>query len=69
MARGIVVIPKTTKPARIEENLHTVTLDASDVDTLMEIHKKKGTKRMVYPPFGHNFGFPDKEEFHASQKK
>ena len=61
VARGISVIPKSTKPQRIEENMRTVALDDSDVQALNGIHKSKGVTRYVYPPFGFNFGFPDKQ--------
>ena len=61
VARGIVVIPKSVTPSRIEDNLKTVSLDDSDMKVLNEISKKKGVTRYVYPPFGFDFGFPDKQ--------
>ena len=61
VARGISAIPKSTKPQRIEENMRTVALDDSDVQALNGIHKSKGVTRYVYPPFGFDFGFPDKQ--------
>ncbi|CAK4033562.1 D-galacturonate reductase-like [Lecanosticta acicola] len=59
--KGHVVLPKSVTPTRIEENLKTVKLDKSDLDALEGIHKKKGLTRFVYPPFGVNLGFPDKQ--------
>ncbi|KAK4547923.1 hypothetical protein LTR36_010642 [Oleoguttula mirabilis] len=60
--KGHVVLPKSVTPSRIEENLKTVKLDASDLEALEGIHKKKGITRFVYPAFGVKLGFPDKEE-------
>ena len=39
-----------------------VKLDGAQLDALESIHKKNGVTRFVYPPFGINFGFPDKDE-------
>ena len=61
VTRGISVIPKSTKPSRIDENMRAVTLDGSDMEALNAIHISKGTTRYVYPPFGFDFGFPDKQ--------
>ena len=60
VARGNAVIPKSVKPERIEANLKVVDLDDEDLEALNEIHKKNGVTRFVYPPFGVDFGFPDK---------
>lgn len=62
MNKGHVVLPKSVTPERISQNLQVVKLDASDLDALESIHKKKGFTRYVYPPFGVKLGFPDKEE-------
>jgi glycerol 2-dehydrogenase (NADP+) len=62
VARGNVVIPKSVTPARIETNLKVVDLDKEDMDALNAIHKEKGVKRYVYPPFGVDLGFEDKPE-------
>ena len=61
IARGNSVIPKSVTPSRIEENLKTVALDATDLEELAAI-SKNGVKRYIYPPFGVNLGFPDKQE-------
>ncbi|PPJ53622.1 hypothetical protein CBER1_00860 [Cercospora berteroae] len=61
VSRGHVVLPKSVTPQRIEENLKTVQLSSEDVASLEEIHKKKGLTRFVYPEFGVNLGFPDKQ--------
>ncbi|KAM3415359.1 hypothetical protein BST61_g8888 [Cercospora zeina] len=61
VSRGHVVLPKSVTPQRIEENLKTVQLSSEDVAALDGIHKKKGLTRFVYPPFGVNLGFPDKQ--------
>ncbi|RMY78064.1 hypothetical protein D0862_03852 [Hortaea werneckii] len=59
--KGQCALPKSVTPSRIEENLKTVKLDSSDMDALEGIHKKKGITRFVYPAFGVNLGFPDKQ--------
>ncbi|KAJ9622011.1 H/ACA snoRNP pseudouridylase subunit [Taxawa tesnikishii (nom. ined.)] len=61
VARGNSVIPKSVTASRIEDNLKIVKLDSSDMDALEGIHKKKGITRYVYPAFGVNLGFPDKQ--------
>lgn len=58
-------MPKSVTPARIKANLQTVKLDADDMKVLTDysddLTKKGELKRYVYPPFGINFGFPDKQ--------
>ncbi|CZT16667.1 probable aldehyde reductase [Ramularia collo-cygni] len=61
VSRGNVVLPKSVTPSRIEENLKVVKLDAGDIKALDEIHKVHGVTRYVFPPFGLDFGFPDKQ--------
>lgn len=62
--RETVVLAKSVTPARIESNLKLVKLDEEDVKLLNEygeeLEKTGKTQRFVYPPFGINFGFPDK---------
>ena len=62
VARGSVALPKSVTPSRIEENLKIVKLDNTQLEALETIHRKNGLTRFVYPPFGVNFGFPDKQE-------
>lgn len=54
-------MPKSVTPSRIEENLKVVKLDAGDIKALDEIHRVNGVTRFVYPAFGVDFGFPDKQ--------
>ena len=61
VAQGHSVIPKSVTPSRIEENMQIIELDSSDMDALTKISKTKGTTRFVYPAFGVNLGFPDKQ--------
>ncbi|KAK3675184.1 hypothetical protein LTR78_005118 [Recurvomyces mirabilis] len=61
LSRGHAVLPKSVTSTRIEENLKTVKLDSSDLATLDKVHEKKGLMRFVYPAFGVNLGFPDKQ--------
>lgn len=64
VARGSTVLAKSTSPDRIKANLTTVALDAQDMKALgdysADLAAKKELKRYVYPPFGIDFGFPDK---------
>ncbi|KAK3697287.1 hypothetical protein LTR37_017520 [Vermiconidia calcicola] len=60
VSKGHVVLAKSVTPSRIEENMNILKLDSSDVQALDKIHKAKGVTRFVYPDFGVNFGFPDK---------
>ncbi|RMD42840.1 hypothetical protein DV735_g2281, partial [Chaetothyriales sp. CBS 134920] len=60
VARGIVVLAKSVTLSRIEENLKIVDLTPEDLKYLNEI-SKNGVKRHVYPEFGVNLGFPDKQ--------
>ncbi|EFY95743.1 aldo-keto reductase family protein [Metarhizium robertsii] len=65
VARGSTVLPKSVTPARIKANLEIVKLDADDMKVLTDysddLTNKGELKRYVYPPFGINFGFPDKQ--------
>lgn len=65
VARGSTVLAKSVTPERIEQNTKLVDLDAEDMKALndlsAELTKKGELKRYVYPPWGVNFGFPDKQ--------
>ncbi|KAF2498064.1 Aldo/keto reductase [Lophium mytilinum] len=61
VARGSSVLAKSVTPARIESNRKLTTLDADDMEKLEGISKAKGFTRFVYPAFGVNMGFPDKQ--------
>ena len=60
-ARGNSVLAKSVTPSRIDQNLLTVDLDKDDLEALENIHKRTGSVRYVYPEFGIDFGFPDKQ--------
>ncbi|KAK3396170.1 NADP-dependent oxidoreductase domain-containing protein [Sordaria brevicollis] len=64
LARGSTVLPKSTNPERIKANAELIELDAEDQKLLSEYSEglvKEGKLcRYVYPPFGVDFGFPDK---------
>ena len=51
-------------PERIDENKKLIDLDADDVKLLNDYSgkftKELKLRRFVYPPFGIDFGFPDK---------
>lgn len=59
------MLAKSVTPERIEANAKIVELDAEDMKLLNEyseeLTKKAELKRYVYPPWGVNFGFPDKQ--------
>lgn len=65
VARGSTVLAKSVTPARIKANLEIVALDADDMKVLNgysdDLTNKGELHRYVYPPFGVNFGFPDKQ--------
>ncbi|KAK0390615.1 hypothetical protein NLU13_0119 [Sarocladium strictum] len=64
-ARGSTVLAKSTTPERIEANLKLVELSEEDLKALTDysedLTKKGQLQRYVYPPWGVNFGFPDKQ--------
>jgi len=65
VARGSSVLAKSVTPARIEANRNDlVHLDAEDMATIKkysdDLSANKKLQRFVFPPFGVNFGFPDK---------
>ncbi|KAG7142391.1 D-galacturonate reductase like protein [Verticillium longisporum] len=63
-SRGSTVLPKSTSTDRIKANLQTIKLDDEDLKSLndysADLAAKNEFKRYVYPPFGIDFGFPDK---------
>lgn len=64
VARGNTVLAKSVTPERITANMDLTELDAVELSVLdnysADIVRKKEWKRLVYPPFGIDFGFPDK---------
>jgi diketogulonate reductase-like aldo/keto reductase len=64
VARGSTVLAKSTNQQRIKSNLEIIELDKKDMDRLDEysrqLEEEGELKRYVYPPFGVDFGFPDK---------
>ncbi|KAF7558521.1 hypothetical protein G7046_g5636 [Stylonectria norvegica] len=64
VARGTTVLAKSVTPERISANKKIVELDEEDLKLLNDysddLTKKGELKRYVYPPFGVDFGFPDK---------
>ncbi|XXH02179.1 H/ACA snoRNP pseudouridylase subunit [Hypoxylon texense] len=66
VARGSTVLAKSVTESRIKANLEIADLDAEDMKILDDysasLVKEGAVQRYVYPPFGINFGFPDKNE-------
>ncbi|KAK4222611.1 D-galacturonate reductase [Podospora fimiseda] len=64
--RGSTVIAKSITPERIQDNLELIDLDQDDQTLLQSYSDKlvseKKWQRFVYPPFGIDFGFPDKSQ-------
>ncbi|EON97060.1 putative d-galacturonic acid reductase protein [Phaeoacremonium minimum UCRPA7] len=64
VARGSTVLAKSVTPERIKENFEIVKLDDEDMKLLNDysdkLTKEGKLMRFVYPPFGIDFGFPDK---------
>lgn len=57
--RGIVVLPKSVTPSRIESNHKIITLDDEDMKTLNEMAVKEGKqKRFVKPNWGESEAAP-----------
>ena len=55
------VLAKSVTPARIDTNRKLINLDEPNVEKLESISKTKGFTRFVYPAFGVNLGFPEKQ--------
>ncbi|KAH8907560.1 Aldo/keto reductase [Coniochaeta sp. PMI_546] len=64
LPRGSTVLAKSVTPERIKENMNLIKLDDQDMKLLNdwsdELTRNKKLMRFVYPPFGVDFGFPDK---------
>ncbi|KAK1758338.1 NADP-dependent oxidoreductase domain-containing protein [Echria macrotheca] len=64
LARGSTVLAKSVTPERIDENKKLIDLDGEDMKLLNDysdkLTKEGKLQRFVYPPFGIDFGFPDK---------
>jgi glycerol 2-dehydrogenase (NADP+) len=61
VACGRSVLAKSVNPSRIEQNSKITALDQEDLKALAAV-SANGVKRYVYPEFGVNFRFPDKNE-------
>lgn len=59
------MLAKSVTESRIKANLEIVDLDTEDLKILNDysnsLVKEGKVERYVYPPFGINFGFPDKQ--------
>ncbi|TAQ87322.1 hypothetical protein B7494_g4359 [Chlorociboria aeruginascens] len=64
LARGNSVLAKSVHPEWIKANMEIIELDEEDMKILTnyskDLEKKGKLVRYVYPPFGVDFGFPDK---------
>lgn len=61
VARGSSVLAKSVKESRIEENMKLVELSDEDMAGLKKLTEGGKVTRFVYPSFGVNLGFPDKQ--------
>lgn len=57
--RGVVVLPKSVTPKRIDSNLQVIKLDADDMKTLDGLAATGKQQRFVSPPWGTDFGYDD----------
>ncbi|ODM17768.1 hypothetical protein SI65_06556 [Aspergillus cristatus] len=64
IARGSSVLAKSATPSRIEDNRKLIHLDDSDIATIAkysdDLATRQAFQRFIFPPFGVDFGFPDK---------
>jgi len=61
VARGNSVLAKSVTESRIEDNMKLVELDDKDMEKLKKLTEGGKVTRFVYPAFGINLGFPDKQ--------
>lgn len=47
--RGIVVLPKSVTPSRVESNLNVISLRDEEGEQISNIHKEHGIKRFIVP--------------------
>ena len=56
IGRGIVVLPKSVTPSRIESNLQTINLPAEDIEELNKLATEGGKQQRINsPPWGTDF--------------
>lgn len=62
---GRSVLAKSVTPHRIEQNMCLVRLEETELNAIntfiQSVADKRGFTRYVYPAFGIDFGFPDKQ--------
>lgn len=62
---GRSVLAKSVTPHRIEQNMSLVKLEQTELDAIdafiQSVADERGFTRYVYPAFGVDFGFPDKQ--------
>lgn len=57
--RGVIVLPKSVTPSRIESNLKVIKLDSEDVKALDGLAAAGKQQRVNTPAWGTDFGFAD----------
>ncbi|BEJ14073.1 hypothetical protein CspHIS471_0312470 [Cutaneotrichosporon sp. HIS471] len=55
--RGVVVLPKSVTPSRIDDNKKVIALDEDDMKALDGLAAAGKQTRLVTPPWGNDFGF------------
>jgi len=61
VARGNSVLAKSVTKSRIDENMKLIDLDDKDMEKLKKLTEGGKVTRFVYPAFGVNLGFADKQ--------
>jgi glycerol 2-dehydrogenase (NADP+) len=59
VGRGIVVLPKSVTPSRIEDNMKIIDLSDDEMKTLNELAASGKQHRFVKPDWGVDLGFKD----------
>jgi len=61
------VLAKSVTEQRIKDNRTIISLDDEDMKLVKDYSENHPAQRFVYPPFGIDFGFPDKADYHKEK--
>lgn len=57
VSRGVIVLPKSVTPSRLDQNIQIVKLDKDDMEKLNSLSSVRGIRRFVAPDWGVDLGF------------